>query len=187
MAFFDGFTLDHIDTGEATIRLRHGGDGPPMVLLHGHPRTHATWHRVAPLLAERHTVVCPDLRGYGQSSKPPTTPDHEPYSKRAMARDVVALMQALGHERFAVAGHDRGSYVAFRTAMDHPDAVTALAVLDSIPIGEALARAHARFASAWWHWFFLGQTAKPAERVINADPDAWYGGGPGGPGGGGRR
>jgi haloacetate dehalogenase len=171
---FDGFELDRIDVGEAVLRVRHGGSGPPVLLLHGHPRTHVTWHRVAPLLAARHTVVCPDLRGYGQSSKPPTTADHEPYSKRAMARDCLALMRALGHERFAVAGHDRGSYVAFRTAMDHPRAVTALAVLDSIPIGEALARADARFAAAWWHWFFLGQTAKPAERVICADPDAWY-------------
>ena len=171
---FEGFTLERIDTGEAELRVRHGGSGPPVLLLHGHPRTHVTWHRVAPLLAGRHTVVCPDLRGYGQSSKPPTTPDHEPYSKRAMARDCVALMRTLGHERFAVAGHDRGSYVAFRTAMDHPDRVSALAVLDSIPIGEALARADARFASAWWHWFFFGQTEKPAEWVISADPEAWY-------------
>ena len=171
---FDGFELERIDVGEAVLRVRYGGSGPPVLLLHGHPRTHVTWHRVAPLLARRHTVVCPDLRGYGQSSKPPTTADHEPYSKRAMARDCVALMRALGHERFAVAGHDRGSYVAFRTAMDHPDRVSALAVLDSIPIGEALARADARFAAAWWHWFFFGQTAKPAERIISRDPDAWY-------------
>jgi haloacetate dehalogenase len=171
---FDGFALERIDVGEAELRVRHGGSGPPLVLLHGHPRTHATWHRVAPLLAERHTVVCPDLRGYGESSKPPTTPDHEPYSKRAMARDVVALMRALGHERFAVAGHDRGLYVAQRAALDHPDAVTSLAALDGVPIGEALARCDARFAQSWWHWFFLGQTAKPAERVICADPDAWY-------------
>ena len=171
---FEGFTLERIDVGEAELRVRHGGSGPPLLLLHGHPRTHVTWHRVAPLLAHRFTVVCPDLRGYGESSKPPTTDDHEPYSKRAMARDSVALMRALGHERFAVAGHDRGSYVAFRTAMDHPDAVSALAVLDSIPIGEALARADARFASAWWHWFFFGQTSKPAEEIISRDPDAWY-------------
>ncbi|MEU9834167.1 alpha/beta hydrolase [Streptosporangium sp. NPDC048047] len=126
------------------------------------------------MLADGFTVVCPDLRGYGRSSKPPTTPDHEPYSKRAMARDCVALMRALGHERFAVAGHDRGAYVAQRVAMDHPDAATRLVVMDAVPIGEALDRADARFAAAWWHWFFLGQTAKPAERVINADPDAWY-------------
>jgi haloacetate dehalogenase len=130
---FEGFALERIDVGQAVLRVRHGGSGPPVLLLHGHPRTHVTWHRVAPLLAQRHTVVCPDLRGYGESSKPSTTPDHEPYSKRAMARDCVALMRALGHDRFAVVGHDRGSYVAFRTAMDHPDAASALAVLDSIP------------------------------------------------------
>ncbi|NJP34605.1 alpha/beta fold hydrolase [Micromonospora thermarum] len=175
---FDGFTLDEIDVGEVRLRVRHGGSGPPVVLLHGHPRTHATWHRVAPLLADRHTVICPDLRGYGRSSKPPTTPDHTPYSKRAMARDVVGLLDALGHPRAAVAGHDRGSYVAMRTALDHPHRVERLAVLDGVPIGEALARADARFASLWWHWFFLGQTSKPAERVIDADPDAWYRGSP---------
>jgi haloacetate dehalogenase len=171
---FEGFALERIDTGEATLRVRHGGSGPPVVLLHGHPRTLATWHRVAPLLAERFTVVCPDLRGYGHSSKPPTTEDHEPYSKRAMARDIVGLMTSLGHERFAIVGHDRGAYVATRAALDHPDRVSHLVVLDAVPIAEALDRADARFAQAWWHWFFLGQTAKPAERVINADPDAWY-------------
>jgi haloacetate dehalogenase len=165
---FENFTLQHIDTGEATLRVRHGGDGPPVVLLHGHPRTHATWNRVAPLLAERHAVVCPDLRGYGRSSKPPDM------SKRAMARDIVGLMRALGHERFAVAGHDRGALVAFRTAMDHPEAVTRLAVLDGIPVVEHLERCDARFAAAWWHWWFFAQTEKPAERVICADPDAWY-------------
>jgi haloacetate dehalogenase len=175
---FDGFALDRVDVGEAVLRVRHGGAGPPVLLLHGHPRTHATWHRVAPLLAGDHTVVCPDLRGYGESSKPPTTPDHEPYCKRAMARDCLALMRALGHERFSVVGHDRGAYVALRLALDHPDAVRRLAILDAVPIGEALARCDARFAAAWWHWFFLGQTAKPAERVIAADPDAWYGFGP---------
>src|SRR5581483_6443871 len=171
---FDGFTLERIDVGEAELRVRHGGDGPPLLLLHGHPRTHVTWHRVADLLAPDLTVVCPDLRGYGESSKPPTTDDHEPYSKRALARDMVRLMHTLGHKRFAVAGHDRGSYVAFRLALDHPDAAAKLVVMDSVPIGEALARCDARFASAWWHWFFLGQTQKPAERVIDADPDAWY-------------
>ena len=175
---FEGFALEMIPTGEATIRVRHGGSGSPILLLHGHPRTHATWHRVAPLLISDHAVICPDLRGYGGSSKPVTTPDHEPYSKRAMARDCVKVMRALGHERFAVAGHDRGCYVAFRLAMDHPERVTHLAVLDGVPIGDALARCDARFASRWWHWFFLGQTTKPAERVINADPDSWYGYGP---------
>jgi haloacetate dehalogenase len=175
---FDGFALERVDVGEAVLRVRHGGAGPPVLLLHGHPRTHATWHRVAPLLAGDHTVVCPDLRGYGESSKPPTTPDHAPYSKRAMAGDCLALMRALGHRRFAVVGHDRGAYVALRLALDHPDAVRQLAILDAVPIGEALARCDAGFAASWWHWFFLGQTAKPAERVISADPDAWYGFGP---------
>jgi haloacetate dehalogenase len=156
------------------LRVRHGGSGPPLLLLHGHPRTHTTWHRVAPLLAGGFTVVCPDLRGYGESSKPPTTEDHEPYSKRAMARDCVALMRALGHERFAVAGHDRGALVAYRTALDHPDAVNALVVMDGLPLIEHLDRVDARFAASWWHWWFLGQTEKPAERVISADPEAWY-------------
>jgi haloacetate dehalogenase len=171
---FDGFDLERVDVGEAVLRVRHGGSGPAVLLLHGHPRTHTTWHQVAPLLADTHTVVCPDSRGYGESSKPKTTDDHEPYSKRAMARDCVALMRSLGHERFAVVGHDRGAYVALRCALDHPASVTALAVLDAVPIGEALARAGANFASAWWHWFFFGQTEKPAERVISADPEAWY-------------
>jgi haloacetate dehalogenase len=175
---FDGFTLDRIDVGDATLRVRHGGDGPPVVLLHGHPRTHMTWWRVAPRLVDAgHTVVCPDLRGYGKSSKPETTPDHAPYSKRAMAADVVALMNQLGHERFAVIGHDRGCYVAYRLALDHAEAATRLVVMDGVPIVEALERCDATFAAAWWHWWFFGQTDKPAERVINADPDAWYRGG----------
>jgi haloacetate dehalogenase len=126
------------------------------------------------LVAAGHTVVCPDLRGYGQSTKPPTTADHAPYSKRAMAGDVVELMRRLGHPSFAVVGHDRGSYVAMRAALDHPDVVTHLAVLDCIPIVEHLDRTDARFAAAWWHWFFFAQPDKP-ERAINADPDAWYG------------
>src|SRR3954453_21641817 len=171
---FEGFRLDALDTGEATLRVRIGGNGPPLLLLHGHPQTHFMWHEVAAELAHDFTVVAPDLRGYGRSSKPPTAADHEPYSKRAMAGDVVALMRALGHERFAVVGHDRGGAVAFRTAMDAPDAVTHLVSMDALPIAAHLVRADARFAAAWWHWFFLGQTAKPAERGITLDPDAWY-------------
>lgn len=171
---FEGFELRQLDVGDGvSLRVRYGGVGPPVLLLHGHPRTHTTWHRVAPLLAHRFTVVCPDLRGYGESTKPPTTPDHAPYAKRVMAADCVALMRALGHSRFAVVGHDRGSYVALRLALDHPDATTALVAMDSVPIGEALARCDARFAQAWAHWFFFGLPEKP-ERAINADPDAWY-------------
>jgi haloacetate dehalogenase len=146
---FDGFTLQRIDVGNVQLRVRHGGTGPAVLLLHGHPRTHMTWHKVAPVLAERFTVVCPDLRGYGESSKPPTTPDHLPYSKRAMAGDCMALMRALGFEQFCVAGHDRGLYVAQRLAMDHPDRVRRLCVIDGVPIGEALARCDARFAASW--------------------------------------
>jgi haloacetate dehalogenase len=171
---FEGFELEFVDVGEATLRVRHSGAGTPVVLLHGHPRTHATWHQVAPLVAEAHTVVCPDLRGYGESSKPPTTENHEPYSKRAMARDVVALMHQLGHDHFAVVGHDRGAAVAYRTALDHPNSISQLVVMDCIPIAEHLARCDARFASSWWHWFFFGQTDKPAEDWISRDPDAWY-------------
>jgi len=174
---FDDFTLEMIELPEATLRVRHGDDGPPVLLLHGHPRTHATRHRVAPLLTRHHRVVCPDLRGFGKSSQPADTLDHAGSSKRAKARECVALMRRLGHERFAIAGHDRGAHTAFRTAMDHPDNISALAVLDAVPIGDAVARCDARFAMRWWHWFFFAQPDKP-ERAINADPDAWYGGDP---------
>lgn len=176
--FFDGFTMGRLDVGDVQLYVRHGGSGPPVLLLHGHPRTGATWHRVAARLVDAgYAVVVPDLRGYGRSSKPPTTPDHLPYSKRAMAGDLVRLMRSLGHDRFAVIGHDRGSYVALRLTLDHPDAVERLAVLDSVPISEALARCGPTFARTWWHWFFYAQPDKP-ERAIVADPEAWYGGGP---------
>jgi len=171
---FEGFTLDLLQVGEVTLRVRFGGTGTPVVLLHGHPRTHTTWHAFAPRLAERHVVVTPDLRGYGQSTLPPDAAGHAQSSKRAMANDVAALMTQLGHERFAVVGHDRGSLVAFRTAMDHPNRVTHLVIMEGLPVIEHLERTDAQFAAAWWHWWFLGQTEKPAERVINADPDAWY-------------
>jgi len=174
--FFEGFTLETVPCGDVTLRVRHGGGGPPVVLVHGHPRTHATWHRVAALLSEEHTVVCPDLRGYGRSTVPPDEPAHAQASKRAMGRDIVALMDALGHERFAVAGHDRGGYVAFQLAIDHPDRVAALTTMGrAVPSIEALDRIDRRFAAEWWHWFFLGQTTKPAEDIIAAiGPDSWY-------------
>lgn len=171
---FDGFDLEHVPVDDVTLRVRHGGAGAPIVLLHGHPRTHTTWHAVAPLLAQHFFVVTPDLRGYGRSTLPPDAPDHAQSSKRAMARDVVQLMSHLGHDRFAVAGHDRGALVAFRAAMDHPDVVSHLVVMDGLPVIEHLERTDAKFARAWWHWWFLGQTDKPAERVICADPAEWY-------------
>jgi haloacetate dehalogenase len=172
---FDGFRLEYVDVGEVTLRVRHGGEGPPVMLIHGHPRTHTTWWRVAKRLAEASlAVVCPDLRGYGRSTLPPDAPEHAQSSKRAMADDVVALMGQLGHERFAVVGHDRGSLVAFRAAMDHPDRVTRLVIMDGLPVIEHLERLNEAFVRAWWHWWFLAQADKPAERVINLDPDSWY-------------
>jgi pimeloyl-ACP methyl ester carboxylesterase len=137
---FHGSQLDRVDAGEVTLRMRYGGEGEPVVLLHGHPRTHTTWHRVAPLLSGSFFVVCPDLRGYGQSKLPPDAPGHAQSSKRVMASDVVALMRYLGHDRFSVVGHDRGALVAFRTAMDHPDAVQRFVVMDGLPVIEHLER-----------------------------------------------
>jgi haloacetate dehalogenase len=133
-----------------------------------------TWHRVAPQLSSSFFVVCPDLRGYGQSTLPPDAPGHAQSSKRAMAGDIVALMRHLGHDRFSVVGHDRGALVAFRTAMDHPDAVERLVVMDGLPVIEHLERLNEAFVRTWWHWWFLGQTDKPAEAFINADPGRWY-------------
>lgn len=174
MTMFEDFALTTIDVGEAQIRVRTGGSGPPLLLLHGMPQTHVMWHKVAPALARDFTVVATDLRGYGDSSKPPTAPDHEPYSKRAMARDQVAVMARLGFERFAVAGHDRGGRVAYRMALDHPERVTKLAVLDIIPTGEAFRRADMAFGLGYWHWYFLAQPYDLPERLINAQPDEFF-------------
>ena len=171
---FDDFELSMIDTGEAQIRVRHGGTGPPLLLLHGHPQTHLMWHKVAPRLAQDFTVVATDLRGYGGSSKPQTTPDHAPYSKRAMARDQVVVMQQLGFDQFYVAGHDRGARCAYRMALDHPERVQKLAVLDIVPTGDAFRRADMEFGLGFWHWFFLAQPYDLPERMIGANPDAYY-------------
>jgi haloacetate dehalogenase len=171
---FEGFRLESIDTGEATLRVRYGGSGPPVLLLHGHPQTHFMWHKVAADLASDFTVVAPDLRGYGDSSKPATTDDHEPYSKRAMARDHVSLMHQLGFERFAVAGHDRGGRCAYRLALDHPDRVSRLAVLDILPTSEHFRRADMQFGLGYWHWFFLAQPFDVPERIIGADPGGFF-------------
>lgn len=171
---FEGFKLTRIDTGEADLRVRVGGEGPPLLLLHGHPQTHVMWHKVAPRLAHDFTVVTPDLRGYGESSKPETTPDHEPYSKRAMARDMVELMHQLGFEQFAVAGHDRGGRCAYRLALDHADRVVRLDVLDIIPTGEAWRRADMGFGMVNWHWYFMAQPFDMPERMLGSDPDRNY-------------
>ncbi|GLK81713.1 fluoroacetate dehalogenase [Methylopila turkensis] len=165
-----GFRLLDADVGDGvTIRAAIAGDGPPLLLLHGHPQTHVTWRKIAPALARRFTVIAPDLRGYGDSSKPAGGGDHAAYSKRAMARDQVALMRLLGHERFPVVGHDRGGRVAHRMALDHPSAVERLAVFDIAPTATMYARADRAFATQYFWWFFLIQPAPLPERMILAD------------------
>ena len=171
---FEGFKLSMIDTGDAIIRVRYGGSGPPLLLLHGNPQTHVMWHKIAPRLARDYFVVAPDLRGYGDSSKPLATPDHAPYSKRAMARDQVAMMRQLGYERFFVAGHDRGGRCAYRLALDYPQCVLKLALLDIVPTGDAFRRADMAFGLGFWHWFFLAQPYDLPERLIGADPDYFF-------------
>jgi len=174
VTLFAGFEEAVVDTGEASIHLHRGGSGPPLLLLHGHPETHAMWHRVAPALAEDFTVVAATLRGYGRSSKPASTPDHEPYSKRAFARDQIEVMRQLGYERFAVAGHDRGGRTAYRMALDRPDVVTRLAVLDIVPTVEMWDAMDMRLAMENWHWFFLAQPEPLPEDLIGANVDAYY-------------
>lgn len=171
---FEGFNLSQVEVGEVTLRVRHGGSGPPILLLHGYPQTHMMWARVAEGLAEDFTVIAPDLRGYGGSTPPADAPDSETYSKRAMAGDAVALMRHFGFERFDVAGHDRGGRVAYRLALDHPQAVRRLSVLDIIPTGEVWARADARFALGYWHWPFLAQKAPAPETIIGHDPEYFF-------------
>ncbi|MGX1305383.1 haloacetate dehalogenase [Amorphus suaedae] len=169
-SFFPGFQLEVVETSKGPIRLRRGGEGPPLLLLHGHPRTHTTWWKVAPEVSKTYTVVCPDMPGFGKSYQPVGV---EGSSGRAKASALAECMAALGHRQFAVAGHDRGSYRAFRLAMDFPDRVSALAVMDGVPIYEALERADWRFARAWYHWFFFAQSEKAAAAVTSA-PDLWY-------------
>lgn len=168
---FEGFEHSTIETGEAAIRVRRGGSGPPLLLLHGIPETHLMWHKVAPLLARDFTVVAADLRGYGQSSTPPSAPDHAPYAMRALARDQVTVMRRLGFESFFIAGHDRGARCAYRLALDHPERARRLAVLDVIPTGEAFRRADMAFALDFWVWSFLAAPFPLPERLIAAEPD----------------
>jgi haloacetate dehalogenase len=169
-ALFPGFATRRVATSQAEIHCLVGGGGPPLLLLHGYPQTLAMWHRVAPRLAQRYTVVCADLRGYGDSSKPASDATHAPYSKRAMARDMVEAMRSLGHERFRLVGHDRGGRVAHRLCVDHPDAVERVAVLDISPTRIMYGRTDQAFATAYYHWFFLIQPFDLPERLIGADP-----------------
>jgi len=169
----DGFSERRIATGEAELYAQIGGSGPPLVCLHGYPQSHLTWRKVAPILAERYTVVLPDLRGYGASEIVASDAAHLAYSKRAMARDIVALMSALGHERFFLAGHDRGARVAYRLALDAPERVAAIATLDIVPTLENWEAMDYRRAYGAYHWQFLAQPEPLPERLIGSDPE-WY-------------
>lgn len=169
----DAFTTAEVKTdNETSIFVRAYGSGPPLLLLHGFPQTHLMWRSVAPLLARNFTVVCADLRGYGRSSCPVATPDHAPYGKRAMAQDMVVMMQRLGFPRFSVAGHDRGGRVAYRLALDHSDRIDRVAVLDIVPTETTWERADARFALAFWPWSLLAQPEPLPERMLAAAPEA---------------
>ena len=168
MSFFPGFRKKRIKASRATISLVTGGSGPAVLLLHGYPQTHVMWHKVAPALARDYTVVCADLRGYGDSSKPQGLPDHSNYSKRAMAQDMAEVMSALGHRCFHLVGHDRGARVAHRLARDHGSRVRSLAVLDISPTLRVFENTDMAMARAFYHWFFLIQSAPMPERMIGA-------------------
>jgi haloacetate dehalogenase len=167
---FPGFAERRVETDGAEIFLRTGGAGPPLLLLHGYPQVHVAWHKIAPELARHCTLVIPDLRGYGASSAPAGDTEHKVYSKRTMAEDCLAVMRALGHDRFMVAGHDRGGRVAYRLSLDHPDAVAALIPVDIIPTGEVWRRANAAWAIKTFHWSFLAQPHPLPETLIGKAP-----------------
>jgi haloacetate dehalogenase len=172
---FDQFEPAEVQTGETSIFVRRSGSGPPVLLLHGFPQTLLMWRDVAPLLARDFTVVCADLRGYGRSGCPPSTSDHAPYTKRSMARDMIAVMEELGFSRFSVAGHDRGGRVAYRLALDHPERVERLAALDIVPTATVWELADARFALAYWPWSLLAQSEPFPERLIASAPEVVVG------------
>jgi haloacetate dehalogenase len=169
---WEDFEPVEVGTGQTSIFARRYGAGPPILLLHGFPETHLMWRSVAPLLARRFTVVCADLRGYGRSGCPPSAQDHAPYAKRAMAHDMVIVMERLGWPHFSVAGHDRGGRVAYRLALDHPERVDRIAVLDVLPTAEVWERADARFALGFWPWSLLAQPEPLPERLVTAAPEA---------------
>lgn len=173
-SFFTEFKLEVIETRRGKIRVRSHGDGPALLLLHGNPQTHVIWHLVAPTLASDYTVICPDLCGYGQSFKPPCSEDHAAYAKKEMAVDMVDLMRLMGHDSFYLAGHDRGARVSHRLALDYPEKVAKLALLDIVPTIEHFEQADMSFAMGYYHWFWLAQPHPVPESVITAAPESWF-------------
>ena len=171
MSFFPGFEQRRVEAGDVTLNVRMGGSGSPLLLLHGYPQTHLAWHKVAPELARHFTVICPDLKGYGDSDAPAPSADSANYSKRVMGEEMLALMQALGHQRFAVAGHDRGARIGYRLALDHPQTVAKLVILDILPTAEYWDLADRKFAVNTFHWGFLARDGGLPERLIGKDPD----------------
>ncbi len=174
MALFEGFKRNKVSIGEIEINHAIGGKGPPVLLLHGYPQCMAMWAKVAPMLAERFTVVCPDLRGYGDSSKPRCAPDRSNYAFRAMAADQVGLMQKLGLGKFQVVGHDRGGRTAHRMALDQPDMVETLTVMDIVPTYKMFMETNRHLSGAYWHWYFLSQPEPFPETMIGANPDFFH-------------
>lgn len=170
---FAGFHKQERQVNGSHISYRLGGTGPGLLLLHGHPQTHVIWHKIATQLAEHFTVVAADLRGYGDSGRPPVDAEHSSYSKREMALDNVELMRSLGFEQFSVLAHDRGARVAHRLALDHPQAVRRMVLLDIAPTLSMYAQTNEAFARAYWHWFFLIRPAPLPERLIEADPELY--------------
>ena len=166
---FEGFTRARIETSETDINVVHGGSGAPVLMLHGYPQTHAMWHKVAPLLADRHTVVAADLRGYGDSGKPPVEGDAEKYSKRRTAGDMLEVMTALGHEQFHVVGHDRGARVGHRLALDAPGRVLSFTTLDVVPSQAAFEAMDSSLAFAWFHWNLMRQPEPLPETLIGSN------------------
>jgi haloacetate dehalogenase len=168
---FEGFSQQIIKTSGPAINVVHGGDGPPLLLLHGYPQTHVMWHKIVSTLATRFTVVCPDLRGYGDSDKPESDTDHFSYSKRAIAQDQVEVMEAFELDQFAVVGHDRGARVAHRMSLDHPDKIAKVALLDIVPTAYAFATVNKQMAIDTYHWFFLIQPDGLPETLIGPHSD----------------
>ncbi len=174
MDFFSDFVLRTINISRGKIRLRMSGKGPPLLMLHGNPQTHVMWHKVAPFLSSIYTVICPDIPGYGKSYKPSLSMDHRNYSKSSMAYDMIELMTSLGYKKFFLVGHDRGARIGHRLALDYPDKVIKIILLDIIPTIEHFERTNKEFAMGYYHWFWLAQRYPIPESVINKAPEEWF-------------